>query len=135
MTIDQAKPHTDIHTALLVLPLYVAFGCSAGLLQVAVPTVLQAQGMSIERAGMLALLYLPFGLSALWAPLVDRFCLPRWGRRKSWVVPCQTMVVLALLVAAFVGPGQVAVLVTAMAMLSVSAATMDVALDGYMAET
>lgn len=119
----------------LVLPLYVAFGCSAGLLQVAVPSMLQAQGMSIERAGMLALLYLPFGLSVLWAPFIDRYRLSAWGRRKSWVLLCQSIVVAALLVAALVGPGQVAILIAAMAVLSVSAATLDVALDGYLAET
>lgn len=121
--------------ALTVLPLYVAFGCSAGLLQVAIPTVLQASGMGVEAAGMLALLFLPFGLSLLWAPVVDRYRLPLLGRRKSWVLVCQAAVVASLLVAAAAGPERITILVAAMAVLSVGAATMDVALDGYMAET
>ena len=119
----------------VVLPLYIAFGSILGLLQIAVPSVLQANGMRIERAGMLALLYLPFCLSALWAPLVDRFKLSNWGRRKSWVLLCQSLVVAALLVAALVGPAEVSIVVAAMVVLSFSGATMDAAVDGYLAET
>ena len=120
---------------LTVLPLYVAFGCSAGLLQVAVPSALQASGVGVEAAGMLALLFLPFGLSLLWAPLVDRYELPLLGRRKSWILLCQLAVVTALLMGAIAGPERITMLVAAMAVLSIGAATTDLALDGYMAET
>lgn len=119
----------------VVLPLYVAFGSILGLLQIAMPSVLQANGMGIERAGMLALLYLPFCLSALWAPLIDRFKLSNRGRRKSWVLLCQSLIVAALLAAALAGPAEARLVVAAMVVLSFSAATMDAAVDGYLAET
>lgn len=31
---------------------------------------------------------LPYGLKLLWAPLVDTVYSPKWGRRLSWIYPC-----------------------------------------------
>ncbi len=120
---------------LAVAPLYAGFGLCLGLLQVAMPTVLQRQGMPIDQAGYLALLFVPFGLSALWAPMVDRFRLLGLERRLGWVTVSQSLVVASLVVIAFAGPQGLAVLVPALAVLAVAAATMDVTLDGYLSET
>lgn len=116
-------------------PLYMAFGACLGLLQVSVPTILQREGMPLEYAGFLALLFLPFGLSGLWAPLVDRFRPFGFDRRVGWVVLCQSVVILSLLAAGLAGPRNLALLVPALVLLAFAAATMDVALDGYLAET
>ena len=32
---------------------------------------------------------LPFSLKVLWSPLVDLYYIPKFGRRKSWIVPTQ----------------------------------------------
>ncbi|MEW5421224.1 MFS transporter [Amorphus sp. 3PC139-8] len=120
---------------ILALPPYLAFGCSLGLLQVAIPSILQRQGLPVESVSLVALLLLPLCLSVFWAPAVDRFALTRWGRRKSWFALAQTMVVASLLVLAFSGPDRLSVLLAAMLCLSVGAATMDVILDGTLAET
>jgi PAT family beta-lactamase induction signal transducer AmpG len=116
-------------------PLYMAFGACLGLLQVSVPTILQREGLPLEYAGFLALLFLPFGLSGLWAPLVDRFRPFGLDRRIGWVVLCQSLVILSLLAAGLAGPRNLALLVPALVLLAFAAATMDVALDGYLAET
>lgn len=136
MAADMAKGGNAVtRIALIVLPLYVAFGCTAGLVQVALPVTLQAAGLGVEATGMMALLFLPFGISLLWAPVVDRYRLPALGRRKGWIALCQAVTVAALLLAAMAGPERTAILIAAMAIVAFSAATMDVALDGYMAET
>lgn len=120
---------------LAVAPLYAGFGLCLGLIQVALPTVLQRQGMLIEHAGYLALLFVPFGLSALWAPMVDRFRLLGLERRLGWVTVSQSLVVASLVAIAFAGPQGLVVLVPALAVLAIAAATMDVTLDGYLSET
>jgi PAT family acetyl-CoA transporter-like MFS transporter 1 len=32
----------------------------------------------------------------LWSPIVDAWFVPRWGRRKSWIVPVQAVVGMGL---------------------------------------
>lgn len=118
-----------------VAPLYVGFGVCLGLLQVALPTFLQRGGMPIEQVGYLALLFLPLGLSALWAPLVDRFRILGSDRRLGWIVASQSLVIACLAAIAFAGPQNVAVLIPSLVVLAFAAATMDVSLDGHLSET
>lgn len=118
-----------------VASLYVGYGLCLGLLQVALPSALQKAGLPIEQAGYLALLFLPFGLSALWAPLVDRYRPFGLERRLGWVVISQLVVVASLVFIAFAGTAQIGLLAPALAILAFAAATMDVTLDGYLSET
>lgn len=132
---EAAPPETAAPVYRAVAPLYVGYGVCLGLLQVTLPTVLQRSGLPIEQAGYLALLFLPFGLSALWAPLVDRFAPFGLDRRLGWVAACQAAVIASLLAIAFAGPARLDLLMPLLALLAVAAATMDVTLDGYLAET
>jgi MFS family permease len=84
--------------------LYIAFGMASGFFQTALPAIFRQRGVSLEAIGLFALLYLPFGLSFLWAPLVDRYYIPRVGRRRSWMLGCQLVSGAALLVAASAPP-------------------------------
>src|SRR6478609_5698092 len=55
-------------------------------------------GVNLATIGVLSWIGLSYSFKFLWSPLVDRFPLPgldRLGRRKSWIVLCQTVVVLA----------------------------------------
>jgi PAT family acetyl-CoA transporter-like MFS transporter 1 len=47
-----------------------------------------ARGASLTQVGLLSLAAYPFALKLGWAPLVDSFYSPSFGRRKSWIVPC-----------------------------------------------
>ncbi|KQO52206.1 MFS transporter [Methylobacterium sp. Leaf85] len=115
-----------------VLPLYVAFGALLGFIQTALPAILQREGVPLTLVGFATLLFLPFGLSALWAPLVDRYGSERFGRRRGWILVCQGIVVAALLICAALEPHTAMLLLLPM---GVAAATMDVALDGFLVET
>lgn len=46
---------------------------------------------------MFSLVSWPFSLKLLWAPLVDSLYSPRFGRRKSWLVPVQLAIGVLLL--------------------------------------
>ncbi len=79
--------------------------------------------------GLLAGLAAPWMFKFLWAPVVDRWWSPRFGRRRSWIVPLQALLVLASLAAAAVHD-QVWLLLGLVFVMNLLAATQDVAVDG-----
>ncbi|MDC0091940.1 MFS transporter [Gammaproteobacteria bacterium] len=57
-------------------------------------------GISLTEIGFFAWLVLTYSLKFLWAPLVDRYSIPlfgRLGKRKGWILFCQFMILIALL--------------------------------------
>ena len=56
-------------------------------------------GISLTDIGFFAWLVLTYSLKFLWAPLVDRYSIPFFGylgKRKGWILFCQTMIIAAL---------------------------------------
>lgn len=62
-----------------------------------IPIILRENGVSYENLSIFSLVSLPFSLKLLWAPLVDSIYIPSVGRRKSWLVPIQTLSGLLLI--------------------------------------
>lgn len=111
--------------------LYLAQGVPFGFFTQAVPVVLRASGASLPWVGASSLLAVPWALKFLWAPWVDQHGSPRWGRRRSWLLPLQAATVAVLVGLAGVDPGRAALwLGVGMFVCSVLAATQDVATDG-----
>ncbi|OSQ47424.1 hypothetical protein TALK_12830 [Thalassospira alkalitolerans] len=109
--------------------LYVGFGVVMGVVNGGMPTVMRAQGIDIATAGWIYLLYLPFGLTFLWAPVIDRIRLPFLSRRLGWIVTMQGIAVLGIAVVAFnEGASPLALFVFGFGIV-VAIATMDIALD------
>ncbi|GAA5128535.1 MFS transporter [Alloalcanivorax gelatiniphagus] len=115
--------------------LYFLQGLPAGLLAKAVPSLAREAGLSREWIGLLALAALPWALKFLWAPWVDRLGWGRPGHRKRWVLACQGLVMVILLVLAV--PGRAPwfqagfpLLVLLLLLLNLASATQDVAADG-----
>ncbi|MDA8925422.1 MFS transporter [Gammaproteobacteria bacterium] len=57
-------------------------------------------GISLTEIGFFSWLVLTYSLKFLWAPLVDRYSIPlfgRLGKRKGWILFCQFMILIALL--------------------------------------
>lgn len=52
--------------------------------------------LSYNANAIFALCSWPFSLKLLWAPIVDSIFLKRFGRRKSWLVPVQTLAGLVM---------------------------------------
>lgn len=109
--------------------LYVGFGMIIGVVNGGLPTVMRAQGIDISTAGWLYLLYLPFGLTFLWAPVIDRLRVPFLSKRVGWIVSMQALAVLGLVVVAFnEGLAPLALFVMGFGIV-LAIATMDIALD------
>ncbi len=114
--------------------LYVGFGVLAALLQGGLPPVLRARGLSVAQIGWTFALYLPIGLSFLWAPLVDRIRLPFLSPRISWIVLAQLAAVAGLIAVAMLEHAPMALLFGLGLLVAVAAATMDLALDALAVE-
>ena len=66
-------------------------------------------GVNLATIGVLSWIGLSYSFKFLWSPLVDRLPLPRLdrlGRRKSWILLCQTVIVLAFAGLAATSPAQ-----------------------------
>ena len=109
--------------------LYVSFGTIFGILQGGLQPILRAQGVDVGSLGLLAALLLPFGLTFLWAPLVDRIMINKQSPRVAWIIVTQAAVVGLLVAVAFLGNASLPVVFGLALAIAFVAATMDVALD------
>ena len=82
--------------ALLVF-LYVLQGIPLGLAG-AMPMLLQTKKVAYKDQATFSLVFWPFSMKLLWAPIVDTAYFSRFGRRKSWLVPVQYLIGIFLLI-------------------------------------
>ena len=116
---------------LLLSSLYLAQGLPDGFFRQALPVMLRREGVSLEGIGLASLLMLPWALKFLWAPLVDRHGWSRLGRRRSWILPLQSLAVLLLLALSEADPQRgLAPLLAGVLVINFLAATQDIAADG-----
>jgi PAT family beta-lactamase induction signal transducer AmpG len=114
------------------LPLLLVFGTLSFWLREA--------GVDRTTIGYLSWVGLAYGFKWVWAPLVDRMPIPlltRWmGRRRSWLLLAQLVVVGGLVALSFNDP-KVALEPVVWAALAVAfgSATQDIALDAYRIES
>jgi PAT family acetyl-CoA transporter-like MFS transporter 1 len=78
----------DFLSILLLFLLYTLQGVPMGLAS-SIPLLLQERGASYTDQSVFSLVSWPFSLKLLWAPIVDGFYYPAFGRRKSWLIPVQ----------------------------------------------
>ncbi|MEQ1438568.1 MFS transporter [Fontimonas sp. SYSU GA230001] len=114
------------HRWLLLAALYLAQGLPYGFFTQALPVLLREQGLSLKAIGATSLLYLPWALKFLWAPLVDGH-----GTRRDWLLPLQVASTLAAaaLALADIGSG-LGWLFAAVLLFNLLTATQDIATDG-----
>lgn len=111
-------------------------GFSSGLPLFLTSKTLQAW-MTVEKVdlttiGMMSLVALPYSLKFLWAPLLDRYIPPIFGRRRGWIFLAQIALLIAIVVMSLHDPRRglqmIALNAVIIAFLS---ATQDVAIDAY----
>lgn len=77
--------------------LYLSQGIPIGLAMDALPTLLRQDGAPLQALAFLPLVGLPWVVKFLWAPWVDNHWSRRLGRRRSWILPMQCIVLACLL--------------------------------------
>ncbi len=144
-----AKPTQSWHDAVRVYlePAswrMLCLGFSAGLpLLLVLGTLsfrLREAGIDRSTIGFLSWVGLTYAFKWVWSPLVDRLPLPllhRWlGRRRSWLLLAQSVVVAGLVGMALLDPQQALEPVVWCALLvAFGSATQDIALDAYRIES
>jgi len=110
-----------------------ASGLPLGLVWIAIPDWMRSSGVDIRIVGLTTLAQAPWSFKILWSPLMDRYALPIFGRRRGWAALAQVALFALTLMLAGVGdrpetPWVVLALALAIAFAS---ATQDIAIDAY----
>ena len=114
-------------------------GFAAGLPLLLTISLLQAwmtkEGVDLSVIGLMALVGLPYTLKFLWAPLMDRFTIPVFGRRRGWLLLCQVLLILAIIQLGQTSPHLNPWLVALAAIVvTFFSASQDVVIDAYRRE-
>jgi PAT family beta-lactamase induction signal transducer AmpG len=99
------------------------------------PAWLRTEGVDLKTIGFFTLIQWPYTWKFLWSPLVDRFALPVFGRRRGWMLVTQLLLLASIPLFGWVRPQDD---IWAVVWLSVAvaffSATQDIVLDAYRRE-
>lgn len=114
-------------------------GFSSGLPLSLVGSTLQAWfsdvGVSVLGTGMLSLLGLPYAYRIFWGPFLDRYSLTSLGKRRSWMLMSQILLLLGFNFLAWFSPSSHPKIIAAIAvMLACVSATQDMAVEAHRTE-
>src|SRR6478672_9003174 len=116
-----------------------AFGFSSGLPFALLIGTLNAwlgeAKINLATIGVLSWIGLSYSFKFLWSPVVDRFKLPgleRVGRRKSWILFCQAIMILGFAGLAATNPAtSIGTFAIFAVIAALGSATQDVAIDAW----
>ena len=116
-----------------------AMGFSCGLPLLLTGSVLQAwmreAGVDLSVIGLFTLVGLPYTLKFLWAPILDRFTPPLFGRRRGWLLLAQVALMVALLGFSMTNPAENPWMLAFVAMLvTFFSASQDIVVDAFRRE-
>jgi MFS family permease len=113
--------------------MYMAQTFPAGFASSLVPTIYRKMGMPLQDLWVFSLVAVPYWLRWLWAPIVDAHGSERFGRRKSWFVPCTLLAVCVYASIGFVeiGPATAYLIVGILILKSLVTATQEIAIEAY----
>ncbi|MBS1189981.1 MAG: Major facilitator superfamily 1 [Rhodocyclaceae bacterium] len=109
------------------LPLY--------LLLNLLPAWLRSEGIDLKTIGFFALIQFPYTWKFLWSPLLDRYAIPGFGRRRGWMLATQIGLVAAIGSLGGLDPGaSIWPILALAALLAFLSGTQDIALDAFRRE-
>ncbi|MDB6049832.1 MAG: ampG [Pseudomonas sp.] len=125
-------------SALVMLLLGFAAGLPYMLVFSTLSVWLREAGVARETIGYASLIGLAYAFKWVWSPLLDQWRLPilgRLGRRRSWLVLSQSLVVIGLIGMGFCDPQKhLSWLIAIAVLVAFSSATQDIAIDAYRLE-
>ncbi|USD64708.1 MFS transporter [Vibrio sp. SCSIO 43136] len=119
-------------------------GCSSGFPWVLIGSNmsgwLKDAGLTRAAIGYFGSVFAVYAINFLWAPLVDRVKLPllhnSLGQRRSWILLCQSIVLISTLFIAGVDPANSLMFTSMLALgIAIASATQDIAIDAYRIDT
>lgn len=107
LTDDEDKEHHsksnlkgDYMSIFILLFLYILQGIPLGLAG-SLPMILQNRKVSYAQQAVFSFVNWPFSVKLIWAPIVDSLYSNKFGRRKSWLVPTQYLIGIAMIVISY----------------------------------
>ncbi len=99
------------------------------------PIWLRTGGVDLKTIGLFSLLMFPYNWKFLWSPLCDRFSVRNFGRRKTWMLGTQILLLVFSVALSFCNPAEDLRLVLVLAVaVALASATQDIAIDAYRRE-
>lgn len=97
---------------------------------------LRSEGLTRTTVGLFGAVGTMYAINWLWSPLIDRVRLPwlsrRFGQRRSWLLLCQGLMVVLMLLMGGADPGVSLATMAAIALgFAIVSATQDIAIDSY----
>ncbi len=114
-------------------------GFSSGLPIALTATTLQAwmtaDQIDLSVIGAFSLVGIPYTTKFLWAPLLDRYSLPFFGRRRGWILLMQVLIFFSVFLMSMIEPQHSLGLLAAISILiAFFSATQDIVIDAYRTE-
>ncbi len=121
----------------MLVSFLMGFSCGVPLLLTL--SVLQAwmkeEGVDLSVIGLFSLVGLPYTLKFLWSPVLDRFSLPLFGRRRGWLLVFQIFLMAAVAGLGLSNPAANPWLLAGAAFLvTFFSASQDIVVDAYRRE-
>ncbi len=121
----------------MLVAFLMGFSCGVPLLLTG--SVLQAwmrkEGVDLSVIGLFSLVGVPYTLKFFWSPVLDRFSLPLFGRRRGWLLLFQVLLMGAIIALGLTRPRESPWLVAAVAFLvTFFSASQDIVVDAYRRE-
>ena len=100
-----------------------------------IPYWLRTNGVSLMSIGWFALLLLPYSWKFVAAPMLDRYAVPGFGRRRTWMFASQIALMLMIGMMGFFDPVQSLWSIAYLALaVACAGAIQDIAIDAYRRE-
>ncbi len=118
---------------LSVVLLSFSSGLPLGLVWIAMPDWMRSSGFDIRVVGLVTLAQAPWSFKVLWSPLMDRYRVPLFDRRRGWIAVSQVaLFALTLLLAGIGDQPDAAWVVLAFAFaIAIASASQDIVIDAY----
>src|SRR5262245_5523251 len=99
------------------------------------PAWLRSEHVDLKTIGLFALIQLPYTWKFLWSPLLDRYALPLFGRRRGWMLLTQVLLIASIPIFGQLSPLQDAWTIAYLAaVVAFFSASQDIVLDAYRRE-
>ena len=121
----------------MLVALIMGFACGLPLLLT--KGVLQAwmkkEDIDLSLIGLTSLLAIPYSFKFIWAPLLDRYTLGLFGRRRGWLLVAQVCLVLSVSLMGISDPSRYPLLLVLSALtVTFFSASQDIVVDAYRRE-
>lgn len=121
--------------SLIIVLMGIASGLPISLTGGTLQAWMKSLEVDLSTIGLFSLVGLPYSLKFLWAPIMDRYTPLPIGRRRSWMLVTQVLLIASVFVLSLAHPQSNLALVAAMALaVSFFSACQDIALDAWRRE-